>query len=269
MGWRRSSGRGARGISASRHGGTEEVPSLTDIHKTAVQAYADLAERHRASRSPADAEAAAGRAAELAGAAASLGAGTYLDGAESTPWMRAIATQVAAEAGRAAGHTDPVAWETAATAHAAVGTLPDVAYCRYRQGEALLGKGDRGAAMTALGEARSIALRVGITPLVDWVDALARRGRLTLDAPKVAADRDLPHESADPWGLSPREREVLALLAEGRTNRQIGEALFISGKTASVHVTHILDKLGVSSRTEAALLAGRSTIEVVGNASAR
>ncbi len=53
----------------------------------------------------------------------------------------------------------------------------------------------------------------------------------------------------DPFGLSPRELEVLALLAAGRTNRQIGDELFISPKTASVHVTHILDKLGVRAES--------------------
>ena len=62
---------------------------------------------------------------------------------------------------------------------------------------------------------------------------------------------------AHPYGLSPRERDVLALLVDGRTNREIGAALFISEKTASSHVTHILDKLGVSSRGAAAALAAR------------
>jgi DNA-binding CsgD family transcriptional regulator len=61
----------------------------------------------------------------------------------------------------------------------------------------------------------------------------------------------------DPFGLSPREREVLALLLDGRTNREIGERLFITEKTASSHVTHILDKLGVTSRGAAAALAAR------------
>ena len=62
----------------------------------------------------------------------------------------------------------------------------------------------------------------------------------------------------DPWGLSAREREVLALLLEGRTNREIGQALFISETTASVHVTHIMDKLGVTSRGAAAAAAVRA-----------
>jgi DNA-binding NarL/FixJ family response regulator len=65
----------------------------------------------------------------------------------------------------------------------------------------------------------------------------------------------LPEE--DPFGLTERERQVLALVAEGATNRQIGAALFMAEKTASVHVSRILAKLGVRSRTEAAGLAHR------------
>ena len=57
--------------------------------------------------------------------------------------------------------------------------------------------------------------------------------------------------------LSERELEVLRLVAIGRSNGQIAEELFITRKTASTHVTHILDKLGVSSRLEAAMLASR------------
>ena len=60
------------------------------------------------------------------------------------------------------------------------------------------------------------------------------------------------------FGLSAREREVLRLLLDGRTNREIGAALFISDKTASSHVTHILDKLGVTSRGAAAAVAARA-----------
>ena len=242
--------------------GQEEVPSLTEILKTAVRAYADAAEALRAGRAPTDAAAAAARAAELARDTAALAAGTYLEGAGSTPWMRAIATQVTAEVGRAAGVRDPDAWETAAAAHEGVGTMPEVAYCRYRQAEALLATDDRAAATTALREAVAIARRVGILPLVGWIEALARRARVSIDQPVEEISEGRSDASADPWGLSPRELEVLALVAQGRTNCEIGEALFISGKTASVHVTHILDKLGVSSRTEAALLAGRSAPDI-------
>jgi DNA-binding NarL/FixJ family response regulator len=89
--------------------------------------------------------------------------------------------------------------------------------------------------------------------------AIARAARLDLAESRRPSSPPSP-APVDPWGLSDREREVLALLADGRTNRQIGETLFISDKTASVHVTHILVKLGVSSRTEAALLAVRAGV---------
>src|SRR5258705_124093 len=61
----------------------------------------------------------------------------------------------------------------------------------------------------------------------------------------------------DPFGLTSRERDVLALVAEGYTNRRIAETLFISESTAGVHVSHILGKLGVETRTEAATIAVR------------
>jgi DNA-binding NarL/FixJ family response regulator len=57
--------------------------------------------------------------------------------------------------------------------------------------------------------------------------------------------------------FTPREAQVLALMAEGRTNRQIGSELYISEKTASVHVSNILAKLGAGSRTEAVALAAQ------------
>jgi DNA-binding NarL/FixJ family response regulator len=66
-----------------------------------------------------------------------------------------------------------------------------------------------------------------------------------------------PAAPADPFGLTIREREVLALVAEGYTNRRIAETLFISESTAGVHVSHILGKLGVETRTEAATIAVR------------
>ncbi len=240
--------------------GHEELPSLAEILKSASRAYADLAGLERAGRRHEEGNAAARRAVELASDAAALGSGTYLDGGSSSTRMRANAAQVVAEAARAEGRADPVAWDAAAVAHEGVGTLPDAAYCRYRQAEALLEIGDRGAATAALVDARLVAARVGILPLVHDIEDLARRARLSIDAGVADADAVVPAQ-ADPWGLTVREREVLDLVATGRTNREIGAALFISDKTASVHVTHILDKLGVSSRTEAALLVGRTTYD--------
>ena len=85
--------------------------------------------------------------------------------------------------------------------------------------------------------------------LASEVASLARRARVSLDdAPDTASD----DPEVDRFGLTARELTVLLLVAEGHTNREIGESLFISEKTASVHVSRILAKLGVRSRVEAA-----------------
>ena len=81
--------------------------------------------------------------------------------------------------------------------------------------------------------------------------ALSRRARITID---TAGDRS---PVTPPAGLTPRELEVLRLMAAGRTNREIGAALFISEKTVSVHVSHVLAKLGATNRAEAATVAHR------------
>ena len=89
------------------------------------------------------------------------------------------------------------------------------------------------------------------------IEGLGRRLRIDLQAPaaKEAPGSYATPVEADPFGLTGREREVLALVAEGYTNRRIAEALFISESTAGVHVSNILAKLGLASRTQAALFA--------------
>jgi DNA-binding NarL/FixJ family response regulator len=95
-------------------------------------------------------------------------------------------------------------------------------------------------------------------PLRREIELLAQRGRLHLDEPvDTAAELKAPPPPAASLGLTRREVEVLALVAEGRTNRQIGQELFITPKTASVHVSRILAKLGVAGRGEAATIAHR------------
>jgi DNA-binding CsgD family transcriptional regulator len=87
---------------------------------------------------------------------------------------------------------------------------------------------------------------------------LAQRGRLRLEEPEdTRASPEVRPSPAASLGLTRRETEVLALVAAGRTNRQIGQALFITPKTASVHVSRILAKLGVAGRGEAAAIAHR------------
>jgi DNA-binding CsgD family transcriptional regulator len=153
-----------------------------------------------------------------------------------------------AEWTRLQGHSDPKAWQAAVEAFS-YGHVYEVARCQWRLAEALLSTGDREQATEAARAAYQTAVRLEAAPLQAAVKALVRRGRLDLGA-DVPPERTLT-------GLTPRELEVLRLLVEGRSNRQIAEQLFISGKTASVHVTNILAKLGVHSRLEAAATARR------------
>ena len=117
------------------------------------------------------------------------------------------------------------------------------------------------AAGAALARAWTLASEFGARLLVAEIDSLARRARIGLAPPQGGGAADGPAREpatmADELGLTPREREVLALVADGRTNRQIAEVLFISDKTASVHVSNILAKLGVANRGEAAAVAHR------------
>ncbi|MFE9635426.1 AAA family ATPase [Streptomyces sp. NPDC006463] len=134
-----------------------------------------------------------------------------------------------------------------------------LARARHRLAEALLAAGaDRERAATLLREAHATADRLGSRRLREDLALLAQRARLplsTADTPQAP-----PVPQADPveeLGLTSREREVLRLVAAGSTNRKIAEELFISPKTASVHVSNILAKLGVAGRGEAAALAHR------------
>ena len=129
----------------------------------------------------------------------------------------------------------------------------EAAYVRFRQAEALLASGPhRKQAETVLRPAHQTAVALGAAPLRREIELLAQRGRLRLkDQVDTAVAPEEPSPAAS-LGLTRREAEVLALLAEGRTNRQIGQALFISPKTASLHVSRILAKLGVVGRGEAA-----------------
>ena len=123
-------------------------------------------------------------------------------------------------------------------------------YARFREAEALLlDPRLPPAGVEALTEAAAIAAALRAAPLAADVQALADRARCRLPT--------VPHApaSADPHGLTAREAEVLTLVGQGRTNAEIAEELFISMKTASVHVSNILRKLGLKSRIQAAAVA--------------
>jgi DNA-binding CsgD family transcriptional regulator/tetratricopeptide (TPR) repeat protein len=160
-----------------------------------------------------------------------------------------------AELSRAEGVPDPDAWAAAADRFAALSMPFERAYARWRQAEAMvLGAGDRSAAAGPLREAAGLAGDLHAVLLTAEIEGLARRARIGLDAAPAPAATD---SDLDALGLTDRERAVLELVAEGRTNREIGETLFMAEKTASVHVSRILAKLGVRSRVEAATAAHR------------
>ncbi|GAA2466287.1 helix-turn-helix transcriptional regulator [Agromyces soli] len=135
-----------------------------------------------------------------------------------------------------------------------------VPYARLRLGEAELEAGERPAAKASLQLAHDEAERYGIGAVLASVVRVASAAGLVLEgagAGRATGVTDAVDAAADATAeLTARERQVLALIAEGLSNRQIGERLFISGKTASVHVSAILRKLGAATRTEAVYRAG-------------
>jgi DNA-binding CsgD family transcriptional regulator len=164
-----------------------------------------------------------------------------------------------AEQSRLQGHSYPKRWQAAVDAWERLERPFEAAYARYRQAEALLAVGaPRQQAEAVLRPAHQTAVMLGAAPLRREVELLAQRGRLRLDDPvDTTASPEAPPSPAASLGLTRREAEVLALVAQGHTNRQIGQALFITPKTASIHVSRILAKLGVAGRGEAAAVAHR------------
>ena len=167
------------------------------------------------------------------------------------PVHHAWAATFRAETVRAEGHQDLAAWDAAATAWDALARPYPLAYALLGAAGAAAAAGDREGATRRLRHAFELAGQLGARPLLGQISQLARRARIDLPAAGEQAGETTP------FGLTEREREVLSLVAAGRSNRDIAAELFISPKTASVHVSNILGKLGVTSRGEAAALARR------------
>jgi ATP/maltotriose-dependent transcriptional regulator MalT len=176
----------------------------------------------------------------------------------SAPLWQAYDRWTRAELQRAEGRDTGDTWSPVVTAFECLDRPYDLARVRYRLAGALLAEGgedERDRAVELLRLSGAVADHLGARPLADAVARLAQRARLTLTrAPRSAL---APADPVEALGLTSRERDVLRLVSAGRTNRQIAGELFISPKTASVHVSNILAKLGVSGRGEAAALAHR------------
>jgi ATP/maltotriose-dependent transcriptional regulator MalT len=142
------------------------------------------------------------------------------------------------------------AWDQLAAQPAPAHLRP---YAGLRLGQHLVAERERVEAKEVLATASEGAVALGSTLLADRISALAQRAGFVVA---------LPREGSPVAGLTPRELEVLQLVAAGRSNGEIGTALFISTKTASVHVSNILAKLGVNGRGEAAALAHRVGLTV-------
>jgi DNA-binding CsgD family transcriptional regulator len=232
-------------------------PSVIRVTAIALAARADRAAELRATRagSGADAEAAAGTALlEVAREGASYPARPKaVLGPEGRGWL----ARCEAEYARLTGTNSPEVWEKC-LAEFGPGYVYETARTQWRLAEAMVEAGRRDEAAVVWRAARDTASRLKAAPLGAALDDLARRARLD---PGTRGGHAGGSGGTSPLAaLTDREREVLSLVTRGMSNREIGTELFITPKTASVHVSNILGKLGAASRTEAAAIAYREGI---------
>jgi DNA-binding CsgD family transcriptional regulator/tetratricopeptide (TPR) repeat protein len=226
------------------------VLDRTRLCALGVRAAAEQAQLAAVRRDAAAVESARRRARQLLEEAHTSASEAAAVAPDAAAW-RAVAE---AEYGRVEGRCVPELWQAAAADELVRPYL--AAQCRWRQAEALVAAGRAAAAVVPAREAHRVAIRLGARPLQRELELLAQRARLDLIGLRIEDSRAA---AGDGLGLTAREGEVLHLLGRGYTNRDIARELTISVKTASVHVSHILDRLGVANRFEAAALAHRLT----------
>jgi DNA-binding CsgD family transcriptional regulator/tetratricopeptide (TPR) repeat protein len=220
----------------------------------AIAGEADHAEAARRRRRTVDAKEAVAAGQRFAGLLRrSAHIAVEADGAG--PMVEALLRTAGAEVARLEGRPDPAAWAAAVDARSDLQQPWELAYARYRHAEAILMSGGPATvAAEPLRKAHATAIQLGAAPLRIALEALASRARIQLESESQTAGQPVTRPATT---LTERELQVLALVAAGHTNREIGGRLFISEKTASVHITHAMDKLGALSRYDAAATATR------------
>jgi ATP/maltotriose-dependent transcriptional regulator MalT len=237
-----------------------DEPDAAQLYALGLRVEADCAESARAARSKVGIQQARQRGEPLISALRAL-TGPAVD--PGNAWAPCFAALAEAEWSRLEGRPDPQLWQRAAERWERLEHRYATAHARFRQAEAMLAAGaPRASVQPVLRAAHQTTLLLGARPLQREIELLAGRSRIRLEQPvPVAAVPAGPPSRAASLGLTRREAEVLALVAAGRTNRQIGGELFITEKTASVHVSRILAKLGVAGRGEAAAVAHRLELD--------
>ncbi len=160
----------------------------------------------------------------------------------------AITAEIRASAVDAGSPEHAQAWARAVARWAEAGRPWDEALANLSLAQAWFAARDGRRGRVALEQAQATATSLDASPLLVRIESLARRARVKVGAARHRADPDAP---------TSRELDVLRLLAEGRTNPQIAEALFLSRKTVGIHVSRLLDKLGAGTRGEAVAIARR------------
>ncbi|WJK33766.1 LuxR C-terminal-related transcriptional regulator [Solwaraspora sp. WMMA2065] len=165
-----------------------------------------------------------------------------------------------AELARARGTADPDAWVMVVRGWSMLGRSYPAGYAYWREAETALTAGDLTRAGSAARSAWQSTNPLPAGPLRSEIEAMARRARIPLDPEPPEPADDTAGPAARPFGLTARELEVLCLLCLGRTNREIATELFITERTAGVHVSNLLRKMAASNRNAAASMTHRLRI---------
>jgi DNA-binding CsgD family transcriptional regulator/tetratricopeptide (TPR) repeat protein len=240
-----------RGLQMVAH--AEDAQHLLPLCRIGLAVEAAAAQRASIAHLPSELDHVRRRAQDLLERARQAASG----GSQTPPNLAELATAVAEHSAVAHPSGDVGLWAAAVAAWDHAGFPYPAAYARWRLSEALIAGGKRDQARATLHTTRHAAATLGAHRLVVEIEALAQRARLRISDDSTATAGSPGQLDTTGLGLTPREIEVLALLAIGLTNAQIAQRLFISPKTAGVHVSKILAKLGAANRTEAANIAGR------------